>query len=63
MRTDSALRNRNKLIAAVTELREEAISLGFDWPTQKIETAEYLDLLEFYLEVLDFLGAEKRALL
>jgi hypothetical protein len=60
MRTDSVLRTKSTLIAAVTELREKAISAGFDWPTQKIETAEYLDLLEFYLEVLDFLATEKQ---
>jgi hypothetical protein len=45
---------------AVTNLKEEAIKLGFDWPTQDISTVDATTLYNFYLEVEDFIEFEKQ---
>ena len=43
---------------AIANLKDEAIKLGFDFPTQDIATAKPEELYEFYLELKNFIATE-----
>lgn len=44
---------------AIANLKQEAISLGFDFPTQDIAQAKPEELYEFYLELENFISENR----
>lgn len=44
---------------AIANLKDEAIKLGFDFPTQDIAQAKPEELYEFYLELNDFVNSNR----
>ena len=43
--------DRVQLIKDITDLRDLAISLGYDWPSQNINEASTENLEDFYTEL------------
>ena len=52
----TAAQVKAQLIEAIQFYKEDAINLGFDYPTQPIEEAEVSDLIIFYGEIVDFVA-------
>jgi hypothetical protein len=46
---------RSEIIAAIQANKERAIGLGYDWPTVDIHDEPDDELLEFLIELEDFL--------
>lgn len=46
---------KKALIKEILEYKEEAVSKGFDWPTENPENASFEDLQDFLDEVLVYL--------
>jgi hypothetical protein len=46
---------RSEIISAIQANKERAIGLGFDWPTVDIHDEPSDELLEFLIELEDFL--------
>ena len=45
-----------QLIQAIQVYKDEAINLGFDYPTQPIEEANSADLILLYTDLVDFIA-------
>ena len=45
-----------QLIQAIQVYKDEAINLGFDYPTQPIEDADIAVLILFYTDLVDFVA-------
>jgi hypothetical protein len=45
-----------QLIQAIQVYKDEAISLGFDYPTQPLEDADTAVLIFFYTDLVDFVA-------
>jgi hypothetical protein len=57
-----SLKNENANLGvqiAIANLKDEAISLGFDFPTQDIATVELETLYDFYLELENFVSENR----
>ena len=50
--------NRDALIESILSLKDEAIALGFDWPTEEIGSVSTEDLYLFLGEVESYLYFE-----
>jgi hypothetical protein len=47
---------KTQLIQAIQVYKDEAISLGFDYPTQPIEDADTAVLILFYTDLVDYVA-------
>ncbi len=45
-----------QIIQRINSYKDEAINLGYDYPTQPIEEASLSDLINFYEELVDYVA-------